>query len=334
MHKLITKSQYKGKLLYGKFDKKEGIDERLLYDVPKIIEPQVFDKLQIDLKTRNTFKNTTNPESFLLKGLVFCEVCRRKYYVRKRTDRNENAYCCSSRQHYKNCGNKGINLKFLDKLVIDNINKLESIIEKAFSNAELILRTKEYTKNSVALSKEIKEIEISIDNLTDALMKSKNRNEIVIRKIDELDFTLKAKKELKEDTDKELELFKQKDSLIEFTRKNIIHLKKIKDIGEKTEFIRNIIRYVSIYWNEEKYSYDIIISFKINNLENYLMVKEILVNRSSVKYGKAVNRILDEDITIQNFIEVDGDCKIQFTIPTINFTNFIRKHIFKPMWKK
>ena len=123
--------------------------------------------------------------------------------------------------------------------------------------------------------------------------------------------------------EKELTIVGQKERLLEFSRKRIIELKKIKVPEEKTEFIRNIIKDININWDNETLDYDILINFKINKLENYLMTKEIVVNRTRVINGKAVAKILTENVTIRNIINVDENYEVQFNEASVNFKKYI-----------
>jgi hypothetical protein len=99
---------------------------------PKIIDEDTFNIVQEMLKEKMKFKRApyTNVGKrvnfFLLKGLIRCSVCGRSYYGHKRVDLRDKAYKCLS-QRYKNeyCGNRGIDIDYLDNLIWNSLLDLD-----------------------------------------------------------------------------------------------------------------------------------------------------------------------------------------------------------------
>ena len=124
VYNTLTKSMYKGVLLHGDNGKKPGHTfSRKPYPCPAIVDAVLYDNVQLQLKTRNTFKDTNNTEYFLLKGLLHCNVCGKGYYVHKpRTiQKHLCTYQCKSGQTKAGCGNKGLYVSSLDKIITDNV---------------------------------------------------------------------------------------------------------------------------------------------------------------------------------------------------------------------
>jgi len=110
---------------------------------PIIIEPHIFDSVQLLFSERKKFKappNSNDPNrvtknKFLLKGLLVCGRynCGKSFYGKLRADLKDKAYVCLS-QKYKGewCGNKGIDIDFLNDLVWQECLNIEKEIIKYF----------------------------------------------------------------------------------------------------------------------------------------------------------------------------------------------------------
>ena len=101
-----------------------------LYPCPGIIEEEKFELVQRILEQRNNFKDTRNKHFYLLKGLIICPNCGYRFYGRKREDLSDNQYICCSQRYKSFCGNRGINIDKLNKIVWDLLLKLPKNIEK------------------------------------------------------------------------------------------------------------------------------------------------------------------------------------------------------------
>ncbi|MAM29433.1 MAG: hypothetical protein CMC13_10475 [Flavobacteriaceae bacterium] len=82
----------------------------------------------------NIFKRTTNRYFYLLSGLLYCGRCGRKMYGKKRQNRKDNAYKCSStKSHAKDkCGSRGMNIDKLEEIVLLQLKKLPDILETSY----------------------------------------------------------------------------------------------------------------------------------------------------------------------------------------------------------
>ncbi len=313
VYRILTNSLYKGERVY------KGVT---YYNVPGIIDPIVFDLLQVQLATRNQFKDTgRNKYSFLLKGLIDCPNCGGKFYGHKRPSLNDNAYVCNSNRYGKNCGARGINIEYLDELVTNSIYNLEKTIETAFSDIDLQIRTDDVfkqltiTKNRIAvLEKQIAKCwELFNDDTIDK-KEFKNRYEPIKNSLDAA--TINVAKYTKE-----LSIVEHKESLMIVATDGIKAFRKMKNVKEKTDFIRKTINAITVSWSELTQLYNISIDFKLNDLDSHLISQEIEINRNGRKNGKAVTKTISDNISFYELIQVDEDGKIQIDMPNTGYSD-------------
>ncbi len=113
-----------------------------------------------------------------------------------------------------------------------------------------------------------------------------------------------------------IQYLKNKRRLIQKTEnilKEEVGIKKVVKAGiskfnklsfeEKQAFIRSLISTVYVRWIQDNLSHLITIDFRIDKLQNYLVSKEMLINRTSGK--KRITKIIEEKILIKKIYE-DG----------------------------
>ncbi|SEN22051.1 Site-specific DNA recombinase [Mucilaginibacter gossypiicola] len=268
---------------------------------PIIIEPRVFDSVQLLFSERKKFKappNSTNHDritknKFLLKGLLVCgnSKCGKSFYGKLRADLKDKAYVCLS-QKYKGewCGNKGIDIDFLNDLVWKECLNIEKSIIQHFEKFE--------TENSYNGNSSIKEnlgkVEYAKEKLNE-LQKSKVRllRNFNDEKINESDFNLlnseydneiKLYEYEKLEAEKKLTVYYSKDNLIKSVKE---YLKSFNPITatfeEKQNFIRAFVKRVTLarglfwtnYYNPE--AHRIYIEYKFNDLTHLRLSSKIEV---------------------------------------------------------
>ena len=140
LHTLLTNSVYAGKMRFNRQEarsgKKKSESEWVTTDVPAVIEPPVFDRVQEMLKARNP--KVTPPRTItgpiLLTGLATCATCAGGMSLRTGTSRSGRVhryYSCSSnaRMGKTACKGRSIRMDRLDHLVIDQI--IERLLKPA-----------------------------------------------------------------------------------------------------------------------------------------------------------------------------------------------------------
>lgn len=285
VYKILTNPIYMGKRLFkGK-----------PHNCPAIVTEKTFKLVKEKLATRDQFKNTTNKYNFLLKGLITCSVCKGKFVGKKRENGKDNAYVCNSKR-YEFCGNRGISIDYLDNLVIENINGLDKLVDTAFkkANSDTYMKSQQYYLE--LYKRQIKETSDGINNLLDITQKAGIDPSEFKTRFQKLNKRLQGLKEKERLTIKNLGILKEQPIVNEFVKGVIRDFKRITDVNEKTNIIRNLISGIAIQWDGEMLNHWIAIYFRIDKLQDYLLSKEISVNRTGTIDNKRITKIISEEI--------------------------------------
>lgn len=299
IYRILTNPIYKGIRIY----KHKELEYNPALD---IIGKITFDLVQEQLSSRDQFKDTTTKYNFLLKGLINCPVCGGKYYGHKRANGKDNAYTCNSNRYGKNCGNRGISIDFLDNIVVEDLKRFPSMVEEVYSDYIHGTNMERNEADLIEVRKNIEETKQKINNLLN-LLELNGVEETVKHRLQERQTELNEY--LKEEGVllKEKTLKDQKGNVIALAQKITEEFKKISTFEQKREFIRNAVKSIIIGWEEESKEYVISINYKINSAENYLISKELVIDRNSRKEGKALTKILTETISLQNNYILEED---------------------------
>ncbi|UUW11336.1 recombinase family protein [Flavobacterium plurextorum] len=308
VYRILTNTMYKGERNY----------KNEIYECPIIIEPLIFDLVQEKLKEKTHFKNTTNKYTYILKGLIYCSRCKRRLYGKKRANGRDNAYICSSQRHKgEYCGNVGINIDFVEDLVLKNILDLNKQVEVFFEN----IKNDDWHNRAVSstikkYSEQIRECNLSISNLIFMAEKANIDPAVFKSRIEQLNKKLEIISEKKRLKEKELGIINDEKVVKEFIRKSLLDFKKCtKD--EIVDFVRNFIFKMYVQWDEDERAHYIAIHYKIDRLNNYQISRELLVNRTGMeKDRKKINRFIKEEIVIVNAVNF-----VPHTITRIRYTN-------------
>jgi len=321
----LNNTTYKGIRMYGP----KG--EQKPYPCPGIIDPVVFDSIQTALPTRKKYSIKPGEKFYLLKGLIECGVCGRKYYGFQ--TRGIGTYFCSSRQHGSKCSNRGFNVRDLNEIVINDILDLENIVNAVFDDKEFKVRTDSFKRKHITTVEKINELQQQKDRLFKLYAGGKIKESDIDKQIGSIDRLLDRLETLEKNQSKELVIAKEKDAILEVVKEGVAEFKKLKQFEDKAQFIRSILSSVELRWVDEKEAdtphYDIFINYKFDLLENYLICKTISVDRSSKKgaetAGKWFNKVLSQKVSLTNLLLVDNESNID-TISEINYTKYLQQH--------
>jgi site-specific DNA recombinase len=107
--------------------------------IPPIIEKELFDKVQKQILLNGKYASRNRKRDYLLPGLVYC-TCGLKRVGETSSDHKHIYYRCAERiykhPHPRQCFEKSVNARMLDKLVMEKVLKI-------FSNEDLIRRQAE-----------------------------------------------------------------------------------------------------------------------------------------------------------------------------------------------
>lgn len=185
--KFVTNSFYRvlrSRKYLGEYEL-DGIDYPDIY--PKIIEEELFNKVQERLKMNRTYKQRSETVTYQLQGKVFCGMCGAQMVGecgRGKTGNTYHYYTCTNRKKNHTCKKKNEKKDFLEWYVVEQTiayvltperteyiaNKLREQYEKDFNAGEI-----------AELEKIKKKLESDIDKCIDSLIENTGKPEIVSR---------------------------------------------------------------------------------------------------------------------------------------------------------
>lgn len=231
------------------------------YECPVIIEPILWQKVQDNLKKNLNNRGKKVEHKYMLKGLVTCGSCGRNYYGRTRVNKKDNYYMCSSKRYKElNCGNRSINIDYLEQFVWERFFKDEYLTEKVkehLSSDDLTTQISDLEAKYEGFDRETNNLEKERQNAVRMAIKGflgdddvkpeirrieKEKNEVLEKKkrISEQLYFLKESAVKEKDIADEIE--KVKNSSDFNTKKEIIgkYLKEIKVASLKDFYILTI----------------------------------------------------------------------------------------------
>ena len=274
--------------------------KNITVDTPIIIDENDFHAVQNLLKNKMKFKR--EPYSnvgkivnhFLLKGLIRCGTCGSSYYGHKRADLKDKAYKCLSNRYKKGwCGNRGIDISFLDNLVWNYLLDFEK-------NLANLLKLNMKAGVFKALQAQIQSAEEKIEEIN-KYINSLNRKFI------EEKVTEKVYNDLKMEYENEIEkhqdtitytknenyLMVNKDALLDIVKSLSFQMKSVKTIEEKQGFLRAFIDHITIQtrWTDNKQEVEI--RYKFDQFSQLYVKDEINIDykKNWVRIGSQSNGV-------------------------------------------
>lgn len=301
--------------------KGERIHKGEVVPAPVIIEPEFWDAVQIKVKNRNQYKDTNNLYQYLLKGLILCPKCGSKIQGKKRANGKDNCYTCTSNRNGPNCGNRGINIECLNEIVTDNVLQMDKVIEAGLNDAGLVNKIAQHNRRLKERNNKIAELKKKQEKYLDAIIEGITSKEVLKNRLGSIELSIAALEQRNALEQKSLGLIQQKEALLTLAKEAIQRFKTLKTFDDKAGFLAEVIKVITVRWVEENNAYDIVITFKFDQLENYLISKEILIDRNGRKDGKAINKILSERITVESLLVVDEDSNVMHSEPLVEYTD-------------
>lgn len=275
----------KNTLYYGKRKYKD-----IIIDSPAIIDKVVYDSAQESLK-KNVHFTPVKKYDYLLKGIVRCGFCGKTFYGRKRGDLKDNQYCCISSRYTKEfCGNRGVNIDYLDKTVINSVKDLDKNIMKFydwFENNDMMISVMMDLKE---LRNKEKELNEKIDNLLNLGSDGVIPKDIFNRKMQELNNERDDIKDKKLKSIPQLNLLEKKNDIIKEVKKLVLNIDKM-DFESKQKLVRAVVESVNVAWIPEKNYHVIVIEYKIDSLSQYKLFNNVEVQYK--KAGYSLRRVKD-----------------------------------------
>ncbi len=353
---ILKDSIYKGTRVYNKWKGKYiGTDENgskkfnklneapQVYEMPElqIIPPTLFEAVQGRLANKHKFAKTSDKKEYLLKGLIVCGVCGKKYYG-YRSKTGYYTYICSSGQHSKRCGNRGYNIGDLEELVINEVLKLDDTIKLVFSDSQFNTRNSDIIRQTDLNKKRLLELDEQKQRWFAAYGSGKLKVEDIEKQITTIDAEAINIKHIQGSLEKEMSIIKEKNKLLEVVEKGVKHFKRLKKLEDRATFLRDTISTINLWWvsveeigdSLDVPHYNITISYKFEGLENYVISKLISVDRSSKKgapVGKWFTKILNEKVTLTDLLLVNEGKNKEANLVEIQYDSTIEA---KPKMKR
>jgi site-specific DNA recombinase len=161
-------------------------------DAPSIVDEEIWHKCQM-IRERKTHRNYLTTYTYLLKDKLKCGNCGRTYMARyKPIKGGDKVYICTSRlQKGGNCGNRGINIDFIESVIL-HVHVSKEFQESLQKN-ELIGKRRmkeqlgETALKNKALVTEGSELKTKIQKLLDLYLENSISKESYNKKKEELD---------------------------------------------------------------------------------------------------------------------------------------------------
>jgi site-specific DNA recombinase len=270
VYSMLKNPLYKGERLF----------RGTIYNAPNIVSKEEFDLVQELFKSRKNTKDTTNRYFYLLKGLIFCDRCRSRFYGRTREDLSDNQYICSS-QRYRDtyCGNRGINIPKLNNMVWDSLISLPKDLLK-INNPEDNIRLRKLKRDIGKYKIQINKNTSEINRLISLFQPNEEGYKYLKPGINNL---VKRNSQLDDKLnllETELRLNSSEELLIERLDKQINAIKKKQYVSEieKQTILRSYVNQIDVLWNNELRNHIITIDFKYDSKSDTFYEKVIKIN--------------------------------------------------------
>ena len=324
---MIKNTIYKGKRLYS----------NEYYDCPNIIEPDLWQKVNDNLKNNRNNSGKKVDHKYLLKGLLKCGECGRNYYGRKRLSGKDNSYMCSSKRYKElSCCNKRILIPFLDELIWSQLFS-KKLFLKAYQdfidNNDNDLIVSRIKKENNVIEKTISSNEKKINKLLDNFIDNENTNESIINqvksKINSIENDNTSLKEIRNNNLEDLKQFEKAgdNSIEEILNRNYSN----PSFNVKKDVINSIVNNIIITFDKSEGVYFIEITPKIKGMETIVYVAPfskkyaIEINSLTIEDALSVKKETYADINLFQFnVNDEVDVKIRF-----DYYNYYLKTIKK-----
>jgi site-specific DNA recombinase len=303
----------KNSLYYG--DRKYKGD---IYPSPtlKIIEKDEYEAVQVVLKERKHFVNTTNKYFYLLKGLMYCTKCDSRFYGKKRKDLSDNQYICASQRNKgEYCGNRGINIDKLDEHVWDAIIQLPDDIRNRINDTDNPLIDTQI-KRSNTLNNKIKKLTTHSENLISNFNPNDAGYQLIKKKINDSAETIKRLNEQVRLLQKEMSLTSNKEKIVQYIEQELQHTGNESATSlEKQKIIRALVKFIGIHYHPKLKRHIIWIEFKISNRTQFILGKKLEFKYKSMGWclqhdgsdTELLFRKITPDISAYPKIRIDKD---------------------------
>ena len=284
IHNMLKNPIYKGQRRY----------KGNLYPSPIIIEEDKFELVQRTLTQRNNFKDTTNKHFYLLKGLIVCPVCGMRFYGRKRVDLTDNQYICCSQRLKNFCGNRGINIDKMNKIIWDLVINLPNNMKMIMLENKDEYHVK-LDKNLKKYQQKVKVKLDEVDNILDLFRENDKGREIVKKRLEKLEKEINGINYEIKRIERELQMVNTHEDFLNTLKVQLNEFaKKEPDDLTKQKIIRTYVKVIYLKWVKKYNNHLMVVQFELDrftdlNLQGLVEVKYKVsgwrYDNELVKYG-------------------------------------------------
>jgi DNA invertase Pin-like site-specific DNA recombinase len=268
IHSMLKNPLYKGERRY----------KGNIYPSPVIIDEDRFELVQRTLSQRNNFKNTTNKHFYLLKGLIVCPICGMRFYGRKRVDLSDNQYICCSQRLKNFCGNRGINIDKMNKIIWDlvinlpNNMKMIMLENKDEYHIKLEKNLKEYKQKLKVNTEEV-------ENILDLFRVNVGGKGVVKNRLVKLEKIINGIHSEIKRIERELQMVNTHEDFLNTLKVQLNEFsKKEPDDEIKQKIIRTYIKVIYLKWVPKYKNHLMVVQFELDrftdlNLQGLVEVK-------------------------------------------------------------
>jgi DNA invertase Pin-like site-specific DNA recombinase len=268
IHSMLKNPLYKGERRY----------KGNIYPSPIIIEEDKFELVQRILTQRNNFKDTTNKHFYMLKGLIVCPVCGMRFYGRKRVDLSDNQYICCSQRLKNFCGNRGMNIDKMNKVIWDLVINLPNNMKM------IMLENKDdyHIKLEKSLKRYQQKLKIKVDeveNILDLFRDNDSGKEIVKSRLGKLEKVINGITYEIKRIERELNMVNTHEEFLNTLKVQLEEFsKKEPDDLTKQKIIRTYIQVIYLKWVPKYKNHLMVVQFELDrftdlNLQGLVEVK-------------------------------------------------------------
>jgi DNA invertase Pin-like site-specific DNA recombinase len=284
IHSMLKNPLYKGERRY----------KGNIYPSPVIINEDKFELVQRILTQRNNFKDTTNKHFYLLKGLIVCPVCGMRFYGRKRVDLSDNQYICCSQRLKNFCGNRGMNIDKMNKVIWDLVinlpNNMKMIMLENKDEYHIKLE-----KNIQVYKKKLKIKLEEVENILDLFRDNDKGRELVKKRLEKLEKIINGYNYEIKIIERELKMVNTHEDFLNTLKIQLSKFSKNEpDDLTKQKIIRTYIKVIYLKWVPKYKNHLMVVQFELDrftdlNLQGLVEVKYKVngwrYDNELVKYG-------------------------------------------------
>lgn len=268
IHNMLKNPLYKGERRY----------KGNIYPSPVIVEEDKFELVQRILTQRNNFKDTTNKHFYLLKGLIVCPVCGMRFYGRKRVDLSDNQYICCSQRLRNFCGNRGINIDKMNKIIWDLVINLPNNMKM------IMLENKdeyhiELEKNLKRYKQKLKVKMDEVENILDLFRVNVGGKGVVKNRLVKLEKVINGINSEIKRIERELQMVNTHEDFLNTLKVQLNEFsKKEPDDLTKQKIVRTYIKVIYLKWVPKYKNHLMVVQFELDrftdlNLQGLVEVK-------------------------------------------------------------